>query len=280
MQLSFLNAFLKGEDDRGWSTPGKVPPVDLCLRVGDPGFNDAEAERKTFPRRTEMEWPIARTQYTDYHLTANKELSPRKSIDEVLLRYQAPKGEISFATSPFTHETEITGHPLVRLTISLGTRDGSSPTDLDVFVTLRHIGTDGKEIYYTGTAGDPVPIVKGWLRLSLRSTSSTIPSVPPKSPSSLDQIIPHREYLSTDVQPVPLDTPIVADIELWPTNAVMAEGARLVLEVASCDTQGTGLFGHTHEDDRAEEKLKGWNCICIAERHENWLRLPIVNPRG
>ncbi|PYH53081.1 hydrolase, CocE/NonD family [Aspergillus niger CBS 101883] len=40
LQKSFLDAFLKGEDNRGWSTPGKIPPVSILLREGDVGFND------------------------------------------------------------------------------------------------------------------------------------------------------------------------------------------------------------------------------------------------
>lgn len=79
LQRSFLDAFLKGDDRVGWSTPGKVPPVDLVLRQGDVGFNDAEAE-KTYPRRTEMEWPIARTQYTPYYLTSDNELVAERCV--------------------------------------------------------------------------------------------------------------------------------------------------------------------------------------------------------
>ena len=63
VQRSFLDAFLKGEDQRGWSRPGEVPIVDLCIRKGAPGYNDAVAERTTFDRRSENEWPIHRTNY-------------------------------------------------------------------------------------------------------------------------------------------------------------------------------------------------------------------------
>jgi predicted acyl esterase len=73
LQRSFMDAFLKGEDRVGWSIEGKVPPVDLVLRKGDVGFNNPTGEQK-FPRRTEMEWPIARTKYTPFYLTAEKEL--------------------------------------------------------------------------------------------------------------------------------------------------------------------------------------------------------------
>lgn len=91
VQQSFLDAFLKGKDTVGWSIPGKVPAVDLCLRKGDPGHNNAEAELATFPRRTENEWPIKRTTYVDYHLSSSLVLSPKKDPTVSTLRYEAPR---------------------------------------------------------------------------------------------------------------------------------------------------------------------------------------------
>jgi hypothetical protein len=86
VQQSFLDAFLKGEDNIGWSIPGKVPAVDLSLRKGDPGHNNAEAELATFPRRTENEWPIKRTTYVDYHLSSSLILSPKEDPTAGTLR--------------------------------------------------------------------------------------------------------------------------------------------------------------------------------------------------
>jgi hypothetical protein len=40
------------------------------------------------------------------------------------------------------------------------------------------------------------------------------------------------------------------DVEVWPTSVVVEEGGRLVLEVASGDTQGSGIFRHDDEVDR------------------------------
>jgi len=55
LQRSFPDAFLKDEDRVGWSQHGKLPPVNLCVRRGDPGFNNSEAEAAMFSRRTENE---------------------------------------------------------------------------------------------------------------------------------------------------------------------------------------------------------------------------------
>lgn len=69
------------------------------------------------------------------------------------------------------------------------------------------------------------------------------------------------------------------DVEIWPTNVVVGVGHKLRLQIASHDTQGSGLFEHNHPEDRAEEKLKGLNCIHIGSEHESYLQLPIV-PKG
>lgn len=73
-----------------------------------------------------------------------------------------------------------------------------------------------------------------------------------------------------------MDTIYTLDIEIWPTNVVIGRGGALILELASCDTQGAGFFEHTHPVDRAEDKLKGWNNIHFGGSHDNYLTLPII----
>lgn len=246
IQKSFLDAFLKGQDSAGWMT-GKVAPVSICLRKGDKGFNNAEAE-KEFGRREELEWPIARTDYRKFYLSADKSLSEKASSTTGTLSYHAlgnvkdPK-LVQFETAPFEAETEITGHVVAHLNLSL-TRDASATgePDIDVFLTLRHIGPEGTEIFYTGSSGDNVPLTKGWLRLSLRRVNEQHPKNRPW--------LPHRDYYSTDVQKVEPGTVYAVDFELWPTNVVVEKGGKLLFEVSSGDTQGCGWFQHTNEVDR------------------------------
>lgn len=94
--------------------------------------------------------------------------------------------------------------------------------------------------------------------------------------SEFSEITVERDYLSTDVQPVILDTPYTVPIEIWPTQVVLVKGDRLGLTIASCDTEGSGLFTHTHQVDRSEEKLKGWNHVHFGENFDNFLALPII----
>ena len=252
IQRSFLDAFLKGEDRVGWSTPGKVPPVSLVLRKGDVGYNNAEAER-AFHRRQENEWPIARTQYRKLFLTPEQGLVwdegavlpdalPTKLTYESLGTWKDPK-LVQFSTSPFEVETEITGHVTAHLNVSISPYPtGKTPKDIDLFVTLRHLRPDGKEVFYTGSAGDPVPLCKGWLRGSLRKVDTENPRHRP--------YLPARNYFSTDVQPVIPGEIYPVDIEIWPTNVIVEKGGKIVFEVSSGDTQGCGIFRHEDKVDR------------------------------
>jgi predicted acyl esterase len=279
VQRSFLDAFLKGEDRVGWSQPGKVPPVSLVLRKGNVGFNDAEAE-KAYQRREENEWPIARTQYTRFHLTSDLSLQPNPppTADRKKLTYRAlgtiknPE-LIQFTTHPFEAETEITGHIVAHLSVSMSP-DPSSPTvpsDIDLFLTLRYIGPDGKEVFYTGTAGDPVPLTKGWLRTSLRKVNKEHPKH--------REWLPHRDYTSKDVLPVIPGEMYAVDVEVWPTNVVVEKGGRVVLEVSSGDTQGSGIFLHDDPVDRSEEVFGGFNHLHFGPGVKNYVTLPIIPPK-
>jgi predicted acyl esterase len=278
MQRSFLDAFLKGNDPTGWST-GKPPKVGFKLRVGDVGYNDAVAE-KAYPTRYEDSWPIPDTKYTRYFLTPARELTtqaPKPSKDEKV-SYEAlgdlkHQHLVQFTSAPFNEETEFTGHIVAHLNVSVSATDSNiTPSDMDLFLTVRHLNPEGKEILYTGTVGDPVPITKGWLRVSLRKTNE-------KSPRH-HAWHPHREYLSSDHAPLAPGDIYPVDVEIWPTNVVLQKGDRLVFEISSGDTQGAGLFEHTSKEDRAEGILKGMNHIHFGPQHENWLLMPVIPARA
>lgn len=255
IQKSFLDAFLKGEDKSGWST-GEAPKVDILLRKGNMGFNNAEAE-KAYGRRTESEWPIARTQYTKFFLTPSLQLqtqTPEPKSKLAKLNYRAlgtldKPSFLQFSTPAFEHETEITGHITAHLNVSVTPdKGGPLPSDIDLFLTLRYISPSGEEVFYTGTAGDPVPLTKGWLRVSMRKVND-------KHLRHKDHI-PYRDYFSSDVLPVMPGEVYPVDVEIWPTNIVVEKGGKLILEVASGDTQGSGIFQHNDPTDRYASTLQ------------------------
>jgi hypothetical protein len=115
---------------------------------------------------------------------------------------------LTFTTQPFNAKTKITGHIITHLNVSMSSLHASetTPSDLDLFLTLRHLDKHGKEIFYTGTIGDPAPVLKGWLRVSLRKTSEACFHHEPW--------LPLREYRSSDVQPVIPNDVYAVDVEL------------------------------------------------------------------
>ncbi|KJK64039.1 X-Pro dipeptidyl-peptidase C-terminal non-catalytic domain protein [Aspergillus parasiticus SU-1] len=274
VQMSFLDAFLKGNDHAGWTT-GRIPRVSLCLRKGDVGFNNPAGE-KTFPRRDENEWPLARTVYTRYYLTPSLGLTQKlTTFTASQLGYQAGGSDgrssiLQFNTPPCVREMEITGHPVAHLAVSVESAQSPPPSnlDLDIFVTLCHFSAVGKEVHYTGSSGESVPVTKGWLRVSLRKVNHD-------SPYHRDYL-PRREYRSSDVLPVENGVIYECDVELWPTNVMVEAGGWLVFEVASVDTEGAGLFRHNSPVARPPSKFEGSNYIHFGEGRENYIVLPII----
>ena len=286
MQLSFFDSFLKENDHGGWKS-GKQPKVRLCLRKGDCGVDDPKRELQ-FLSRDETDWPIPDTDYTKFYLTAGQKLSKKGDSSERTFSYDALNGyyfdttlhRIRLADSfriplVFTYETlsltEITGHIVAHLVVSCSSAGNAKPpSEIDLFVTLRKVKASGQEVFYTGTMGDPVPIVKGWQRVSLRKVDTTHPSH--------TEFLPYRKYYSTDVLPVEAGERYAVDVEIWPTNVVLEEGEKLVLEIAGHDTQGVGNFSHGHAEDRNPEKLSGMNHIHVGGENA-WLLLPLIPTR-
>lgn len=244
LQKSFLSAFCKDNDYAGWTT-GKQPKVNIALRKGAIKYDGPEAAAgEVYTRRDESEWPIARTNYTKYFLHQDLSLSTNDPKPEVHDRLSYPpltseQNEFyhRFTTAPFEQETEITGHIVARVNVSVTAKPGGGvPKDIDIFLTIRHWDKDGKEIFFTGTIGNPVPVTKGWQRVSLRKINKEHPHH--------REYRPHRDYFSTDVQPVMPGEVYSVDVEVWPTNVVVQPGEKLSIEISGGDTQGVGIFSH------------------------------------
>jgi len=52
---------------------------------------------------------------------------------------------VQFTTEAFETETEITGHIVAHLNLSCSSTAENTPSDIDLFLTIRHFGADGKE---------------------------------------------------------------------------------------------------------------------------------------
>jgi putative CocE/NonD family hydrolase len=257
------------------------PPVKLEIRTG--------GSAKSYSFRFEKEWPLARTRWTKYYLRIDRKQGHDEAATEGELVREAPATEdrvsypasamtkagvasgsslstthggggrlgVSFQTAPMTEDTEITGPLMMNLWVS------STTEDMDVFVTLRNIGPDGKDVWEVGQHGQPVPLTKGWLRASHRK---------------LDQkrSLPYRPFHPHDERRwLKPNEPVECQIEIWPTCIVLGKGHRLRADVQPRDGVGSAPYTHYHADYNSGAE----NTIYSGGDKPSWILLPVIPPK-
>src|SRR5439155_235961 len=149
LQKKFLGHFLKGEET-GWKTQPKV-----VLQVRHPG--------ERFVERREKEWPLARTRWTKLYLSpTDQSLSRTPVARRGSVSYGGLGEGVTFLTPPLPKETEITGPIAAKLYVS------SQTADADLFLIVRVLTANMKEVVFQGALDPHTPIAQGWLRASHR----------------------------------------------------------------------------------------------------------------
>ena len=261
LQKRFFGHFLKGEDT-GWD---RQPPVSLNIR----------RPHEKFVLRSENEWPLARTQWTKYFVQPEgSALSPQPSAMATTLEYETTGDGLTFRMPPMPKSLEITGPVAAKLWLS------SQTTDADVFLALRLLDPDGKEITFIGTNDPRVPVGLGWLRASHRKLDAA-------------RSLPYRPWHSHDEEwPLRPGEPVELDIEIWPTSIVVPPGYRLALTISGKDYEvdgrdiampnapypmkGVGPFLHIDQDDRPAAVFATRNTLHFAAGQQPYLLLPII----
>jgi predicted acyl esterase len=263
IQKAFFAHFLKGEDN-GWQLE---PPVRLQVRHVD-----------RFEERRESAWPVARTQWTPMHLHADgQQLRPDPAPPgrPATLSFDAQGDGLSFVSAPMAADTEVTGPLAARLWVS------SSTTDADLFLVLRVLTPDLREVTFAGAIDPHTPVAQGWLRASQRELDPelTLPYRPY-----------HRHQKRLPLQP---GQPVALDIELWPTSIVVPAGYRIALSVRGKDyvyaehtglrlsnfkneLLGCGPFLHDDPRDRPRAVFGGRTALHFGPGFDSHLLLPVV----
>jgi predicted acyl esterase len=222
VQLRFLEQFLRGVD----TGITREPPIRLAIR------HDPERYRW----RYENEWPLARTEWIEWHLdaAAGRLVTTRPAATGTVTYDADPvasRTHATFTTDAFGHDTEITGPVKLRLWVS------SSSDDADVFAIVRKLGRDGREVTFPGPmpGGSQIAVAYGWLRVSHRKLDAS-------------RSTPWRPFHTHDeIQKLQAGAIVPLEVEIWPTSIVVERGERLVLEVGAKDDPRS-FFQH---DDRA-----------------------------
>jgi predicted acyl esterase len=268
-QLRFFDYWLKGIDNGVMEEPA----VKLAIRKG----------RDEIEWRHEHEWPLARTRWTKFYFDLSPS-TPQKRLGALVaanpgtascVTYPAtslgsmgstsaassqvmgggiPAGMgVSLETPPLAQDVEVTGPVAAVLWVS------SSTEDMDLFLTIRNIDAEGKDILETGQQGTPVPVAKGWLRVSHRELDSEL---------SLPYRPYHRHRRRLYLAPGEI---VRVEVEIWPTSMVFRKGHRIRLDVQPRDGIGSTSYMHYHADYNA-----GTNTIHAGGEMEAYLLLPII----
>jgi len=267
-QIRFLDYCLKGIDNGVMDEP----PIKLAIRHG---ANKIEW-------RHEREWPLARTQWTKFYFDLSKPDGTAALVDKnptptASRTYAAsslgsmgstsaassqvmgggikPGMGITLETPPLDRDIEVTGPLAATFWVS------SSSEDMDLFLTLRNFDPQGNEIMETGQQGTPVPVAKGWLRVSHRELDP-------------DLTLPYRPYHKHQRRLFLKPGEIVkVDVEIWPTSMVFKKGHRIRLDVQPRDGVGSQGYLHYHADYNT-----GTNTIYAGGECESYLLLPVIPP--
>jgi predicted acyl esterase len=265
LQKRFFDHFLKGAKN-GWDQQPRV-----LLQVRHPG--------EKFVERHENEWPLARTQWTKFHLDPDgMRLSPRPAASEKAVTYEAMGDGVTFSTSPLEQETEITGPSTLKLWIS-------SPTaDADIFAVLRVYDSKGQEVLFQGALDPKTPIGQGWLRASQRKLDRQLS-------------LPYRPYHTHDEkQPLKPGEVCELDVEIWPTCIVVPKGYRIALTIRGKDYEhdgvaatlsnmknpmrGCGPFVHDDPEDRPPAIFGGKVTLHLGPQRPAHVLLPVIPKRA
>jgi putative CocE/NonD family hydrolase len=265
-QLRFFDHWLKGIDNGVM----QEPPVKLAIRTGHGEYHF----------RHENEWPLARTEWTRLYLDfsapdgadGNGTLAKTKPAATATRTYSTAGGShsghasasstalatgsgsgISLVTPPLEHDTEITGPLAAQLWVS------STTEDMDLFLTLRNIDADGKEVLEVGQQGGQVPVAKGWLRVSHRELDKELSR--PYRPY-------HKHLRRLWLEPNEI---VQVQVEIWPTSMVFKQGHRIRLDIEPRDGVGSAPYTHYSADYNV-----GQNTIHSGGEKESFLLLPII----
>jgi uncharacterized protein len=263
LQKRFFDHFLKGIDN-GWER--QQPRVQLNIRY--PG--------EKFVLRAENEWPLARTQWTRFHLdNTSMTLSEHPVADGAAIEYDALGDGLTFSLPPAAKDREITGPLAAKLFIS------SSTKDADLFLVLRLFDPDGREETFMGSTDPNTPIANGWLRASHRRLD------PARSK-------PYRPYHPHDrVEPLTPGEIYECEVEFVPSCIVVPAGWRLALSVRGKDyvydgelnefgkkfyygTRGTGGMTHNDPDNRPADVFGGKVKLHAGGAWGSYLLLPVI----
>ena len=280
--VAFFDHWLKGVDNGVMDRP----PVRLEIRTG----------RGASYLQEEHEWPVARTEYRRMYLDASPaEWNGELRADHVLrLTDKVPDDERSVSysaevdlsaprvpgpglpTAPCTPGATFLSEPLEEDTVLAGYSKlvvwvASTSEDMDLFVSLRVLDEQNREVDYCGPALIPgistdfYPLAKGWLKVSHRALDA----------ERSTEFRPKHTHLRADHAPLRDGEIVPVEVEIVPNTGLIRKGHRLRVDVQPYTGVGHGnrhaYDGSYHDGAR--------NTIYTGPEHPSYVQLPVLPPR-
>lgn len=263
LQKRFFGHFLKGEDT-GWDTQ---PPVHLNIRHVD-GSTEG---------RDESEWPLARTNWTRFHLdVTDQTLTTEPPTQDGTVEFDALGPGVDFWTAPLSEPVEITGPASAHIRLA------STTNDADLFSTLRVQDAEGNEVSLASAMDERGVVSVGWLRASHRELDEEVS-------------LPYQPWHTHQrLMPLAPGDPVDLDIAILPTCIVIPAGYRFGITLSGRDFQmpgdgpwpvlygieqrGNGVIVHEDPEDRPAEIFDGTTTIFTGPTAQTSLLLPIIPP--
>jgi predicted acyl esterase len=243
-QRAFFDHFLRGSSDEVLSWPKVRIEVRESLNAGRV--------------RGESEWPIARTKYTPLYLDAgSKNMAVSRPSTETEARYDAKTGEALF-DHRFAADTEVSGYMKLKLWVE--TTEGD---DLDLFVIVRKLDGDGREVPFTFFAVfQDGPVALGWLRVSHRELDAA-------------RSTPWQPWLRHGRElPVKPGEILPVEIEILPSSTLFRKGETLRIAVLGRDSYEPKVQGPVMR--HGPLRNAGEHVLHTGGRYDAHLLVPVV----
>ena len=246
LTLRFMDYYLKGKKGNGWK---ETPRVRLEVRSSRDVIHEVRGEK---------EWPLARTSYDKYYLTADNKLrlDPIKQRKE--LTYNGKKGQQDFKVT-FDQGTEITGHAKLKVWMEVRSPKGNLD-DFNLYVVLNKYDKQGKRLPFYGTVGSKEDVIcRAYMRASLRALDKK---------KSTD-IIPYQSFKAC--QRLDRNEIVCLEIPFPPTSVFFHAGETLELSLASYEIFQSAPFFKDNELNKGGEQV-----IHLGGSYNSFLQLPII----
>jgi len=259
-----------GDEDEAWRFSWQWPlpsetQINYYLEAGPSGLGSGvnDGILSTTPPATADAADIYTTDYSiDTKLVMAK--GAPESLRMLITQPEASTKGLTYTTTPFESDTEITGHPVVHLWIS------STATDGDFWVELEDIAPDGAADSMIAACspgnslegrfipGRPLPESINGIRASYRTL---------KSPDFKNWGLPYHRNSPEDIKPLNPGEPTELVFDLRPVSHVIKAGHRIRMTVTCVITDATPRVSPA-------PKVTFYR----NPKYSSYIRLPVIQP--